>query len=153
MIKSTVSFRIAGDLIAPGEISAVTGLEPTSLRLDTGRRHPRPFSSEAWEIAVGPLVAETAPPGGIGPMLRRLEQVLSEPAERIRRYCAAHDLIGLIEVWIESSDGTLPEIEVTPGFAQLAADLRADIDFDFYLWLGEEWKAENRPSPTLPPDS
>jgi hypothetical protein len=148
MIKMTVSFRIAGDLIAPGEISGLTGLAPTSVKLDRGPR-VRPFSSEAWEIAVGPFTAETEAAAGnrLGSMLRQLEAILTEPAERIRRYCAVHDLTSMIEIWIESSDGALPEINLAPSFEQVAANLEADIDIDLYLWLGAEWEAEHNPPP------
>jgi hypothetical protein len=141
MIKTVVSFIVAGDLVDSAELSRLTGVAAAPAR---ERRHPRPLSFEDWTVQAGPLISgvDGGAAGGIGGLVRELVGLLEGPADLIREYCAAHALDPVFEVWIQSSDGTLPGMVVAPEFSTLASRLGADIGFDLYTWLGPAWRPE-----------
>jgi hypothetical protein len=143
VIKTVVSFRVAGDLVDCRELDHLTGLA-SSAAADEGSRHLRPVSSEAWTVEAGPLITGLggASSSGLEGLLRQLAGILDGSADLIRAYCAAHDLAAVFEIWIQSSDGALPSLVVTPEFAQLASSVGADIDIDICPWLGDEWRPD-----------
>jgi hypothetical protein len=144
MIKTVATFRLLGDLIDFAEFEALTGLTATETLPRAGRLPSRPIMWNAWHLASAAELSGYGdrPPGDIRQPLDWLADRLEAPADLIRRYDAAHGLTTVIEVWIESSDGTLPRLVVTPRCADLAARLEADVDFSLYPWMGQEWAEE-----------
>jgi hypothetical protein len=146
MMTIRAEFGVEDGLIDFAEFEAVTGLVSADREVWKRRRVPHPVPGESWSIKR--FLVSDAPAGCLAPdlmeLLEPLRRVLEGSVDVIPKYCRDHGLSGYFKIVVNSEDGRMPLMRISPGFLALMKKLDIGIDFDFYLWLGEEWAERER---------
>ena len=117
-------------------ITGILGFQPTKARKRSEYLCPAVASSE-WYYRMPRQNTHSTETE-----MEKLQKLIEPHIDELKGFCMEQGIRSRFVISVRSADDSLPGIEATTGFVKFMANLGADICFDIYCCLGDQFIAE-----------